>query len=94
MAITRLNTPIKLTSKEVDEQYHGRWVLFQQPSISEPGLVHAYSDIGINNEKEAHETDYNALMAIVGAEFGGKALLVHGCKDRGRMNLHVDYPPN
>jgi len=28
MAITRLENPIEMTSDEVDQKYHGRWVAF------------------------------------------------------------------
>lgn len=94
MAITRLDKPIKLTSEEVDKQYDGRWVIFQQPNIQESGFVHAYSDSFRDVDKETHDTDYNELERIIFQEFDSGALLVHGCKNRGRMNLHVDFHSN
>lgn len=94
MAITKLDNPIKLTSEEADKQYDGRWVIFQRPNISEPGFVYAYSDIGIENSIETHEKDYEELKEILFNELSGKAMLMHGCKNRGRMNLHVKFPTN
>ena len=90
MAITKLETPIKMTSSEVDQQYHGRWVLFEQPNIQQAGYVHAFGE----DKPETQRPDYKELKKIVFTEFGGEALLVHGCKDRGRMNLHVEFHQN
>ena len=90
MAITKLDTPIKMASSEVDRQYHGRWVLFEQPNIQESGYVHAYGE----DKPETQDVDYDELSEIIFTEFSGRGFLVHGCKDRGRMNLHVEFNGN
>ena len=94
MAITKLDTPIKMTSSEVDRQYHGRWVAFHQPNINEPGLVYGYSDVGNDDNLKEHEVDYSELKIFMYREIGLRPKLVHGCKDRGRTNLHVEFFTN
>jgi len=91
MAIARLEKPIEMTSDEIDQKYHGRWVLFLRHSINESGFVHGYSDVGNDDNLDDHYNDYQTLDKINFIEFDGRALLVHGCKNRGKMNLHVQF---
>ena len=91
MAITRLEKPLKMRSKEVDYQYDGRWVLFLEHDINEPGLVCAYSDHYKDSDGEEHFNDHNRLEDILIEEFKGKGIITHACKMRGEQNIHVEY---
>lgn len=90
MAITKLEIPVKMSADEVDREYHGRWVAFHQPKINESGLVYGYGE----DKPETQDSDYNELKLFMYHELKLRPMLVHGCKDRGRMNLHVEFHTN
>ena len=92
MAVTRLANPITMTAEQVDAHYHGCWVAFHQPNIAAPGQVFAYGE----DKQETQDSDYVELKLYMYNELGLSPMLVHGCRDRGRMDLrvgfHSDYP--
>ena len=86
--ITRVDVPYRISRREVDQQFDGVWVLLD---FNEEDFTEGYGNlIAYGSEEDPHDNaDFAELDAIAGAEYNGRAMLVHGYAHRGREMLHV-----
>jgi hypothetical protein len=86
--ITRVKEPYKISRREVDQKFDGRWVLLDYRDLNWAkgyGYIVAY---GSDDEQE-QDKDSTELIWVSSNEYGGKAHPIHGYKNRGAEMLHV-----
>ena len=86
--ITKVKKPYKISRKDVDQQFDGKWVLLFYKDLK-PAEGYGYLIAYGSDDEDEQDKDFDELDIISGDEYGGKAHLIHGYKNRGAEMLHV-----